>query len=93
MLYQMKQHETELNKDFINPAAGSPTATLLRLHTIHSSYIRLLFQWKNHKFLSMKNIIFSLERETSYTINLQCVTGGEYKAQVHIHRGVLIHDY
>ena len=31
--------------------------------------------------------------ETSYTINSGCVTGGEYKAQVHIHRGVLIHDY
>ena len=26
-------------------------------------------------------------------VNFQSVTGGEYKAQVHIHRGVLIHDY
>ena len=26
-------------------------------------------------------------------LDFQSVTGGEYKAQVQIHRGVLIHDY
>jgi len=31
--------------------------------------------------------------ESSDPLNSQSVTGGEYKAQVQIHRGVLIHDY
>ncbi len=33
------------------------------------------------------------QNKTSDIINFQSVTGGEYKAQVQIHRGVLIHDY
>ena len=28
-----------------------------------------------------------------YSLNFRCVTGGEYKAQVRVHRGVLIHDH
>ena len=31
--------------------------------------------------------------KSSDLLNFQSVTGGEYKAQVQIHRGVLIHDY
>ena len=31
--------------------------------------------------------------EASNPLNFRSVTGGEYKAQVQIHRGVLIHDY
>ena len=30
---------------------------------------------------------------TSNPLHFQGVTGGEYKAQVRIHRGMLIHDY
>jgi hypothetical protein len=32
-------------------------------------------------------------KNPSNPLDFQSVTGGEYKAQVQIHRGVLIHDY
>lgn len=75
-----------------NPAAGSPTATLLRLQTCYQSEIRLAFHRLSVEILR----IFwqSVNRDkTSSPIDSEFVTGGEYKAQVHIHRGVLIHDY
>ncbi len=35
----------------------------------------------------------SSDEEASKPLDSRSVTGGEYKAQVRIHRGVLIHDY
>jgi hypothetical protein len=41
----------------------------------------------------MTLLIEKTDEKTSNPLNFQSVTGGEYKAQVLIHRGVLIHDY
>ena len=78
----------------IGPAAGSPTATLLRLHSSR----RLHFCRKEIKswvvsrcdFLNPLSLpYFSISRK----IISQSVTGDVYKAQVQIHRAMLIHDY
>ena len=51
------------------------------------------------KILEILKFFISIKREnfrifkTSDAFDFQSVTGGEYKAQVLIHRGVLIHDY
>ena len=63
-----------------DPAAGSPTATLLRLHPNHLSYLRRL--------TPIKVIPPALGVTDSHG-----VTGGVYKARERIHRGVLIRDY
>jgi hypothetical protein len=63
-----------------DPAAGSPTATLLRLHPSHRPY---------HGRLSPLRV----ETPTSGTADSHGVTGGVYKARERIHRGMLIRDY
>ena len=62
-----------------DPAAGSPTATLLRLHPSHQSLFRRL----PHE----------VGAPTSRATDSHGVTGGVYKARERIHRGVLIRDY
>ena len=62
-----------------DPAAGSPTATLLRLHPSHHPLLRRL----PHKVGS----------PTSGANDSHGVTGGVYKARERIHRSVLISDY
>ena len=47
----------------------------------------LNFRWKSQRSWTLRVEKFS------DLLNFQSVTGGEYKAQVQIHRGVLIHDY
>ncbi len=56
------------------------TATLLRLHPNHQSYLRCLLP-------------LQVSPTTSGTTNSHGVTGGVYKARERIHRGMLIHDY
>ena len=63
-----------------DPAAGSPTATLLRLHPNHRPYLRRLSPLR-------------VDVATSSTTGFRDVTGGVYKARERIHRGVLIRDY
>ena len=63
-----------------DPAAGSPTATLLRLHPNYRPYLRYLPPRK-------------VSPATSGTADFRGVTGGVYKARERIHRGMLIHDY
>ena len=57
-----------------DPAAGSPTATLLRLHPSRSSDLGRLLPRK-------------VSSTTSGPINSHGVTGGVYKARERIHRG------
>ena len=63
-----------------DPAAGSPTATLLRLHPSRSSDLGRLPPRR-------------VGLTTSGPINSHGVTGGVYKARERIHRGMLIRDY
>ena len=63
-----------------DPAAGSPTATLLRLHPNYRPYLGRLPPLR-------------VSPATSGTTDFRGVTGGVYKARERIHRGVLIHDY
>jgi hypothetical protein len=63
-----------------DPAAGSPTATLLRLHP-------------NHRTDRWRLSPLRVESTTSGPSNFRGVTGGVYKARERIHRGVLIRDY
>ena len=63
-----------------DPAAGSPTATLLRLHP---SYQPLLGRLPPLR----------VSAPTSGAIDSHGVTGGVYKARERIHRGMLIRDY
>ncbi len=63
-----------------DPAAGSPTATLLRLRPSHRPYHRRLPPLR-------------VGVPTSGTVGFHGVTGGVYKARERIHRGVLIRDY
>ena len=58
-----------------DPAAGSPTATLLRLSPSHRSYLRRLPPLR-------------VGSATSGTPSFHGLTGGVYKAQEHIHRGI-----
>ena len=63
-----------------DPAAGSPTATLLRLHPSHQSLLGDLPP-------------FRVSKATSGAPDSHGVTGGVYKARERIHRGMLIRDY
>ena len=63
-----------------DPATGSPTATLLRLHPNHRPYLGRLPPLR-------------VSAATSSTAGFRDVTGGVYKARERIHRGVLIRDY
>ena len=63
-----------------DPAAGSPTATLLRLHPNHYPYLRCSPPKR-------------LAKTTLGTNNFRGVTGGVYKVRERIHRIVLICDY
>ncbi len=63
-----------------DPAAGSPTATLLRLHPNHQTYRGQLPPLR-------------VSAPTSGTSDFRGVTGGVYKARERIHRVVLIRDY
>ena len=63
-----------------DPAAPSDTATLLRLHPSHRSYLRQL----------LPSRVRSL---TSGTPNSHGVTGGVYKTRERIHPDILIRDY
>ena len=63
-----------------DPATGSPTATLLRLHPNHRPY---------HGQLPPLRV----GAPTSGTTGFRDVTGGVYKARERIHPGVLIRDY
>ena len=63
-----------------DPAAGSPTATLLRLHPSHRSLLRRL-------------PLIRVGSPTSGANDFHGVTGGVYKAWERIHRGMLIRDY
>ena len=63
-----------------DPAAPSDTATLLRLHPSHRSYLRQLLP-------------FRVRSLTSGTPNSHGVTGGVYKTRERIHPDMLIRDY
>ena len=63
-----------------DPAAGSPTATLLRLHPSHQSLLGGLPPLR-------------VGTATSGATDSHGVTGGVYKARERIHRGMLIRDY
>ena len=63
-----------------DPATGSPTATLLRLHPYHKSY---------RCNLPPRGV----SPATSSTTYFRDVTGGVYKTRERIHRGMLIRDY
>jgi hypothetical protein len=76
----------EIPKDFPclqkggDPAAGSPTATLLRLHPSHQSLLRDLPPLR-------------VGTATSGATDSHGVTGGVYKARERIHPCLLIRDY
>ena len=63
-----------------DPAAGSPTATLLRLHPNYQPYRRRLPP-------------LLVSTPMSGRTGFRGVTGGVYKARERIHRGMLIRDY
>ena len=63
-----------------DPAAGSPTATLLRLRPSHCARLGRLGPLR-------------VPAPTSGAHSFHGVTGGVYKARERIHRGVLIRDY
>ncbi len=63
-----------------DPAAGSPTATLLRLHPSHQALLGDLPPLR-------------VGTATSGATDSHGVTGGVYKARERIHRGMLIRDY
>ncbi len=62
-----------------DPAAGSPTATLLRLHPNYQPTVDDY----------LPKVSLSLSGRTSF----RGVTGGVYKARERIHPGMLIRDY
>ena len=63
-----------------DPAAGSPTATLLRLRPNHSSHLR-------------RSPPKRLAKATSGVDDFRGVTGGVYKVRERIHRAILMRDY
>jgi hypothetical protein len=63
-----------------DPAAGSPTATLLRLHPSRYPDLRRLLPVR-------------VGSATLGPNNSRGVTGGVYKARERIHRSMLIYDY
>ena len=83
----------------VNPATGSPTATLLWLRSSQKFFYNLQSSKSSLKSLLMLHINgvilgkFFVALKTSSKINFRSVTGGVYKAQVRIHRGMLIRDY
>ena len=63
-----------------DPAAGSPTATLLRLHPNHRPYRRRL-------------PLLLVSSPASGKTDFRGVTGGVYKARERIHPSMLISNY
>ena len=63
-----------------DPATGSPTATLLRLHPNHGSYRYTMPPLR-------------VSSGASSTTHFRDVTGGVYKTRERIHRNMLICDY
>src|ERR1700731_1428197 len=63
-----------------DPAAGSPTATLLRLHPNHEPYLGRLLPLR-------------VGTPASSAAHFRDVTGGVYKARERMPRSVLICDY
>ena len=63
-----------------DPAAGSPTATLLRLHPSHQPRLGRLRPLR-------------VGSTSSAGVNFHGVTGGVYKARERIHRAMLLRDY
>ncbi len=63
-----------------NPAAGSPTATLLRLHPSHETYLS-------------ERSPRRVKLPASGILHFHGVTGGVYKTRERIHRDMLIRDY
>ena len=63
-----------------DPAAGSPTATLLRLHPSYRALLGAL-------------PLLRVGSSTSGAIDSHGVTGGVYKARERIHPCLLIRDY
>ena len=63
-----------------DPAAGSPTATLLRLHPSHGTYLG-------------KRSPLRVKLPASGILHFHGVTGGVYKTRERIHRDMLIRDY
>jgi hypothetical protein len=63
-----------------DPAAGSPTATLLRLHPSYRPFLGSL-------------PLLQVSPTASGTTDSRGVTGGVYKARERIHRSMLIYDY
>ena len=63
-----------------DPATGSPTATLLRLHPNHEPYRGRLPPLR-------------VSSTSSSTAHFRDVTGGVYKTRERIHRNMLICDY
>ena len=63
-----------------DPAAGSPTAALLRLHPNYRAYRRRL-------------LLLLVSSPASGKTDFRGVTGGVYKTRERIHRGILIRDY
>ena len=63
-----------------DPAAGSPTAALLRLHPNYRAYRR-----RRHLLL--------VSSPASGKTDFRGVTGGVYKARERIHPGMLIQNY
>ena len=86
----LKEHESLIESEqrvgsFIilkggDPAAGSPTATLLRLHPNHQPYRRRLPP-------------LLVGSPTSGKTDFRGVTGGVYKARERIHPSMLISNY
>ena len=63
-----------------DPAAGSPTATLLRLHPNHRPYRRRL-------------LLLRVSSPASGKTDFRGVTGGVYKARERIHPSMLTSNY
>ena len=63
-----------------DPAAGSPTATLLRLNSSYPFHLRMLPP-------------MLVSSHTLDAPDSRSLAGGVYKTRERIHRDVLIHDY
>lgn len=63
-----------------NPAAGSPTATLLRLNPSHEAYLG-------------RRLPLRVQQTASGILRFHGLTGGVYKTRERIHRDMLIRDY
>ena len=77
------------------PTAGSHTVTLLRLHfsyVFYPSRFPPSSERKNQESLGQVPHL-KVSSPVSSRTHSQNVTGGVYKAQVQIHRSMLIYDY